>query len=85
MLHAKILTIDGVLSVIGSSNFNRRSMDHDEEIVMAIMDSDITSTLDDHWQQDLRRSVEIDLDRWRNRSAGQRVLERASQPIQRWL
>ena len=38
MLHAKILTIDGVLSIMGSSNFNRRSMDHDEEIVMAILD-----------------------------------------------
>ncbi|HVQ87359.1 MAG TPA: phospholipase D-like domain-containing protein [Actinomycetes bacterium] len=85
MLHAKILTVDHVLSVIGSSNFNRRSMDHDEEIVMAILDPDVTSILDDQYQQDLDRSVAIDLERWRNRGPRQRALEAASQPIKRWL
>ncbi|MEO8329584.1 MAG: phospholipase D-like domain-containing protein [Candidatus Nanopelagicales bacterium] len=85
MLHTKVLTVDGVLSVIGSSNFNRRSMDHDEEIVAAILDPEVTAILDGYFEEDLKRSVPIDLERWRNRSAGQRALEYASQPIKRWL
>jgi cardiolipin synthase len=85
MLHAKILTVDGVLSAIGSSNFNRRSMDHDEEIVMAILDPEITRLLDEHFEEDLRRSTSIDLDRWRTRSQIQRVLEASARPVRRWL
>jgi cardiolipin synthase len=85
MLHAKILTIDGVLSVIGSSNFNRRSMDHDEEIVMAILDPEIASLLDEHFDDDLQRSETIDLERWRTRSHAQRVLEASARPVRRWL
>ena len=30
MLHQKVLTLDGYAAVVGSSNFNRRSLDHDE-------------------------------------------------------
>jgi cardiolipin synthase len=85
MLHAKIMTVDGALSVIGSSNFNRRSMDHDEEIALAIIDPGVTATLDAHYDDDLTRSRPIDLERWRSRSTGQRVLEQAVQPVRRWL
>ncbi len=85
MLHAKIMTIDEELSVIGSSNFNRRSMDHDEEIALAILDRDVTATLDLHFDDDLKRSRPIDLERWRARGPAQRTLESAVQPIRRWL
>lgn len=85
MLHAKVLTVDGVLGIVGSSNFNRRSMDHDEEIAMAVLDPSFVQQLDEHFTQDLERSLEIDLDRWRNRSTSQRVVEKAVQPVRRWL
>ncbi len=85
MLHAKIMTVDGTLSVIGSSNFNRRSMNHDEEIALAIFDPTVTATLDDHYDDDLARSRPIDLERWRSRTASQRMLEQAVQPVRRWL
>lgn len=85
MLHAKILTLDGVLSVVGSSNFNRRSMNHDEEIALAIVNADVTATLDAHFDDDLARSSPIDLERWRNRSGVQKVMEQAVQPVRRWL
>lgn len=85
MLHAKVLTIDGVLGVIGSSNFNRRSMDHDEEIVLAILDPAVTEQFDNDFDNDLERSEKIDLDRWLNRSASQRMLEKVTHPVRRWL
>jgi cardiolipin synthase len=85
MLHAKIMTVDESLTVIGSSNFNRRSMNHDEEIAIAIFDADVTSIPDSHFESDLERSRPIDLERWRDRSATQKVLETAVQPVKRWL
>ena len=85
MMHAKVMTVDGMAAVVGSSNFNRRSLDHDEEVVLIALDRDLTATLDGHLDDDFARSVEIDLTRWRNRSPAQRALETAVKPIRRWM
>ena len=52
MLHTKIITVDGVCSLIGSSNFNRRSMEHDEEVMLAVLDEDFTAALDADFDAD---------------------------------
>jgi cardiolipin synthase A/B len=85
MMHQKVMTVDGVASVVGSSNFNRRSLDHDEEVVLIALDPDLTATLDANLDDDFARSVEIDLTRWRNRSTAQRVRETVVRPIRRWM
>ena len=85
MMHAKVMTIDGCAAVVGSSNFNRRSLDHDEEVVLIALDPDLVATLDGHLDEDFSRSEQIDLSRWRDRSRPQRVLETATKPIRRWL
>ena len=85
MMHAKVMTVDGCAAVVGSSNFNRRSLDHDEEVVLIALDRDLVATLDGHLDEDLARSEQIDLSRWGNRSPPQRVLEAATKPIRRWL
>ena len=85
MMHAKVMTVDGYASVVGSSNFNRRSLDHDEEVVLIALDADLTATLDAHLDDDFSRSTLIDLTRWEQRSATQRTFEAATKPIRRWL
>ena len=85
MMHAKIMTIDERAAVIGSSNFNRRSLDHDEEVVLVALDRDMVAQLDRDFEDDLRRSEQIDLTRWRNRGPRQRIFETATKPIRRWL
>ena len=85
MMHAKIMTVDGYAAMIGSSNFNRRSLDHDEEVVLAALDEDFVATLDEHFDDDLTRSERIDGERWANRSVPQRALETATKPIRRWM
>ena len=85
MMHAKVMTVDGQVAVVGSSNMNRRSLDHDEEVVLIALDSDLVATLDAHLEDDFERSEEIDLTRWRNRSARQRAMEKAVSPIRRWM
>ncbi|WP_079033487.1 phospholipase D-like domain-containing protein [Streptomyces sp. JHA19] len=85
MMHAKIITVDSVAALIGSTNFNRRSMDHDEEVMLAVLDEEFTAELDRDFEADLEKSVEIDLRRWRRRAAVQRVKEAAVTPIRRFL
>jgi cardiolipin synthase len=85
MMHAKIITVDGVASLIGSTNFNRRSMDHDEEVMLAVLDEEFTAGLDRDFDADLERSVAIDRARWKRRAALQRAREVAVLPVRRFL
>lgn len=85
MMHAKVMTVDGCAAVVGSSNFNRRSLDHDEEVVLVALDSDLAARLDADLDDDFARSEQIDLTRWRNRSRSQQLLEVTTRPIRRWL
>ena len=38
MLHTKIMVVDGAAALVGSSNVNRRSLEHDEEVAMVVVD-----------------------------------------------
>jgi cardiolipin synthase A/B len=85
MLHTKVMIVDGTAALIGSSNVNRRSLDHDEEVALVVIDEATVATLQRHLAEDLDRCRAIDLSRWEHRSAGQRALEAAVTPIRRWL
>ncbi|MER6516822.1 phospholipase D-like domain-containing protein [Streptomyces sp. NPDC001553] len=85
MMHAKVMTMDGVVSLVGSTNFNRRSLDHDEEVMLAVMDVEFTGVLDAHYDQDLEVSDRIKAGRWKRRSLRQRAREAAVLPIRRFL
>ena len=85
MLHAKVLTIDGVASVIGSANMNRRSMQLDEEVVLSVLDPVITKRLEDDFDAELERCVELSPRRWADRPRHQRLQEQATTVIHRFL
>ncbi|WP_217184788.1 phosphatidylserine/phosphatidylglycerophosphate/cardiolipin synthase family protein [Streptomyces sp. AC495_CC817] len=85
MMHAKVVTVDRVAALIGSTNFNRRSLDHDEEIMLAVLDEEFTRTLDAHFEADIASSDPILPVRWKRRSLFQRARETAVQPIRRFL
>ncbi|MFD8595060.1 phosphatidylserine/phosphatidylglycerophosphate/cardiolipin synthase family protein [Kitasatospora sp. NPDC059646] len=85
MMHAKVLTVDGAAAVVGSANFNRRSLDHDEEVVLTVLDEEFTARLDRHFDQDLARSERVTPGRWRRRGPALRALEAATAPIRHFL
>ncbi|GAA3895171.1 phospholipase D-like domain-containing protein [Streptomyces gulbargensis] len=85
MMHAKIITVDGVAALVGSTNFNRRSLDHDEEVMLAVLDEDFTATLDGHFDEDLQACERIRAARWKKRSVFHRAQEAAVLPIRRFL
>ncbi|MCW2713041.1 MAG: ywiE, partial [Frankiales bacterium] len=78
MLHAKVLTVDGVASVIGSANMNRRSMNHDEEVVLSVLDPAVTRRLEQDFDDELPRCVRVDPVRWQDRSLRQKASEKAT-------
>lgn len=75
MLHAKVMTVDGLVAHVGSANVNQRSMQFDEEISLVVYDGDVVRTLDEHFDDDLERSVAIDPSRWEDRNPVQRIAE----------
>ncbi|MEV5318214.1 phospholipase D-like domain-containing protein [Streptomyces sp. NPDC052687] len=85
MMHAKVITVDRVAALIGSTNFNRRSLEHDEEVMLAVLDPAFTATLDEHFDEDAAASELIRPGRWKQRSLLQRAREAAVQPIRRFL
>jgi cardiolipin synthase len=85
MLHAKIMLIDGVIANIGSANFNARSTKLDEEINVVVMNEDVVETLNQQFDEDLARSVQLQPGRWKRRPVPQRALELIARPVRRFF
>lgn len=46
LLHAKIITVDGCMALVGSANLDRRSFDLNYEVNLFVIDADFCATLD---------------------------------------
>ncbi|MEO8020398.1 phospholipase D-like domain-containing protein [Polaromonas sp.] len=67
LLHQKVMTVDGVWSAIGSSNFDDRSFDTNDEITLGIKDRALAGQLDAVFEKYVGRCHEIELKAWQNR------------------
>jgi cardiolipin synthase len=85
MLHAKVMTVDRAVGIIGSANFNHRSTSLDEEVNLVVFDERFAAELDGDFEADLTRSESIDLSRWNRRSLPQRALERVMHQLRPWM
>ena len=75
MMHAKVLLIDGLWSVVGSTNFDHRSFGINGEVNMAVRGAALTQRLEQDFQLDLADSRELSYDEWRTRPILERVPE----------
>jgi cardiolipin synthase A/B len=85
MLHAKVMTVDGSVAVVGSSNFNERSFRHDEEVDVVLLDHHLTSLLDAQTDDDLARCDRVVPGQWNDRSLPARGLQRLVGLIDYWI
>ena len=85
MLHAKVMTVDGLVAVLGSANMNRRSLNHDEEVILSVLDRGIAERLEQDFEQDLLRCERIDPSRWGARPLHQKAQEHAVTVLKRWF
>jgi cardiolipin synthase len=68
MLHAKTLLVDGVWSVVGSTNFDNRSFGINDEVNLAANDPELTKRLERDFAQDASESQLVTLRDWSRRS-----------------
>jgi cardiolipin synthase len=85
MMHAKILTIDGLAAVVGSANLNRRSLAHDEEVVMSVFDPEVARQLEADFWADVERSELINPVRWADRPRKQKAKEKVGAALKHWM
>jgi cardiolipin synthase len=85
MMHAKVVTVDGVVASVGSANVNRRSTQFDEEANVVLFDPALVATLDAHIADDLRSSKKMEPADWADRGLVQRAGEQLSEVMSRWL
>ena len=75
MIHAKITIIDGVWSVVGSTNLDNRSFGINDEINLAVFNSQVAMRLTQDFEDDACHSRRVLLADWEKRSPFERVLE----------
>lgn len=67
MIHAKLMTIDGLWSVVGSTNFDHRSFALNDEVNLAVLDGGLAEVIDADLAEDLRASRRLTEDMLRGR------------------
>jgi len=73
MMHTKVMIVDGVWSVVGSTNFDNRSFGLNDEVNLAALDQDLAARLQQDFALDLADSQVVSYEQWKRRS----LLERA--------
>jgi len=77
LTHQKIMIVDRLWSCVGSTNFDDRSFELNDEITVGLIDRGIASKLRDAYERDRRDCVEIKLEPWRKRPWRHRILDAA--------
>jgi cardiolipin synthase len=75
MTHAKVLNVDDLWVVLGTTNFDNRSFEHNDEVNVAIRDADISARVTKDFQHDLQSCEEVTLDTWKRRPLFEKVIE----------
>ena len=77
MTHAKVLVVDQTWGVLGTTNMDNRSFEHNDEVNLALRSPDVMTRLLRDFEADLAASDEITLDAWRRRP----LLEKLVGPV----
>ena len=76
MMHTKALVVDGVWSIIGSSNLDNRSLELNDENNVGVADAAFAARLLADFEADLAKASKIDPAAWRDRPVLDRVRQR---------
>src|SRR4030095_15758620 len=77
LLHQKIMTVDGVWSAVGSSNFDDRSFETNDEITLGILSPQLAQQIDGILGEYVARCEEIELEAWRRRGLWHKLKDNA--------
>ncbi len=74
-VHAKTLTVDGQLAIIGTANMDMRSFYYSFEINAFIYDKLLAKRLEKDFKEDIHYSIPVDLDAFNKRSIAKKLKE----------
>jgi cardiolipin synthase len=85
ILHAKVISIDGIWTAIGSYNLDRRSLHYNWELSLVVVDAATAATVERNFDADLARCEEVDAAKWAKRGIAERLLERVFYTFRKYL
>jgi cardiolipin synthase len=74
MTHTKTMVVDDLWSVIGSTNLDNRSFEHNDEVNVAIRDEAVAARLTRDFVADLERCRAISFVEWKRRSIVEKLI-----------
>jgi cardiolipin synthase len=74
MTHLKSLEVDGLWAAIGTTNFDNRSFEHNDEVNVVIRERDVAARLRRDFEADIARSDEVSLDDWERRPVWEKII-----------
>jgi cardiolipin synthase A/B len=83
MVHAKIMVVDGLWSVVGSTNFDNRSFGLNDEVNLVTLDPELAQQLRSQFDTDITRGMRVNYDTWKKRSLWERGIEMVGFLIER--
>ncbi len=75
MMHAKILNVDDLWVVLGTTNFDNRSFEHNDEVNVAIRDEGMSARLREDFSADIKKCELVTMDTWKHRSLFEKIVE----------
>ena len=85
LLHQKVMTVDGIYSIVGSTNFDDRSFETNDEVSLGILDADTAAKFDAIFERYVPRAQEIDVEEWARRSVWHKLKDYAAYSINELL
>ena len=74
MTHVKTLIVDDLWTVIGTTNLDNRSFEHNDEVNVAFRDASVAARFSCDFERDRQSSVEITLESWRHRPLWEKLI-----------
>ena len=85
MLHCKVLILDGEMVSVGSTNFDMRSFELNDEASLNVYDHAFAEQMTRMFEQDLRNSTLYTFRMWQDRPWTQKISELVIAPIRSQL
>jgi cardiolipin synthase A/B len=67
LLHQKVIVVDGCWAAVGSTNFDDRSFEVNDEVSLVVYDETIARELEETFERDLEFAKEMQFEPWKHR------------------
>ena len=85
MLHCKVLVVDGAFSSVGSTNFDNRSFQLNDEVNLNVFDRKFAEQQERIFAEDLARSERVTYEEWQDRPWTEKAVNWIARPFRREL